>query len=98
MVMKELFVRFMAWCAQKRRAWWERKRAKGMFRYVLWVTYMFGGWMIVVSALFDYREYHNLRFDRLLFPIIVYPIAGFFIGLIGWLDNERKYNRENDDR
>jgi len=69
-----------------------------MFRYLLWVTVTFGGLMIVVSALFDYWNYHNFRFERLLFPLVVYPIAGFFIGLFGWLDNERKYDRGNADR
>lgn len=96
--MKELFVRFMAWCARRRRAWWERKRAKGMFRYVLWVTVMFGGWMIVCTSLIDYHRYHDFRLERLVFPTVFYPIVGFFAGIIGWLDNERKYNSGNGDR
>jgi hypothetical protein len=93
MVMKNLFRRFRAWRErrqQKNREWWKRKRAKGIFRYVLWFTVTFGGLMIIVSSLIDYWDYHKLRVQR--FTIIYYPVFGILIGLIAWWANERKYH------
>ena len=81
------------------RAKWERTRAKGFWRFVLlyWVL-LFGGFMIVVTSIFDYFSGpYGLRLERLKIRVPIWLITGFVTGVIVWFYAEYKYKKGSGD-
>ena len=77
------------------RAKWERTRAMGFWRFVLlyWVL-LFGGFMIVVTSVFDYFSGpYGPGFERLKTRVPIWLIAGFVTGVIVWCYAEYQYKR-----
>jgi hypothetical protein len=85
---------------------WGERRKKGRFLYVVVFGFLILGVLsgtafLIISVLieqatkpeFVLNEYvHTGKFlVRLLISYIIFPIAGFFIGLSNWKSNERKY-------
>ena len=49
--------------------------------------------MIVGTTLSSYYLDHEFRLAKLIIGIPLYLIGGYFVGLIGWYENEKKYQR-----
>ena len=70
--MRNLRGKYRAWRERRRKnhiQWWERKRAGGKSRYVLWVAMWWGGWMVVTTSLIDYSR-GNFEVGELVLKII----------------------------
>ena len=94
--MKSLWETYLIWLEKRRRKrfeWWERKRAKGKIRFVMWATFMWGGSMTVLTSLTDYYFDGYWRPDRLPLKLIGYLVGGFLMGLFVWWSNERDYQQ-----
>lgn len=67
-----------------------RKRVQGKTKYILWVTFTWGGVMILMMSALDYYD-GTLRMDRVPYQIPMYLFGGYIVGLLSWKDNERRY-------
>lgn len=93
--MKSLWTAWQAWFErrrQKRHEWWERKRAGGKLRYVLWFTMIWSGAMIVALSLPDYFLDRKLDTGALWFTVIYFLVSGVVLGLWAWSTNEKNYH------
>ena len=68
---------------------WQRTRAKGMARYLLWTTIWWGGCMITGTTLMDYFFDGSVLITTR--RVIVWLILGFVYALFGWFINELNY-------
>lgn len=49
--------------------------------------------MIVGTTLSSYFLDHEFSLAKLIIGIPLYLIGGYFVGLIGWHENEKKYQK-----
>jgi hypothetical protein len=103
--MKNLWKTYLPWLERRRQRQlesWQHKRAKGKARYILWVTIMWGGWMVIATSLASY--FFDGSFQIRLSEIIIFSTGGFFLALLTWFDNEINYqnslkaNSDTDSR
>jgi hypothetical protein len=76
---------------RRRVGWWGRMRAKGKRRYVWRCALLWGGSMAALRAGWDYFVDHNFGVAELPFLILLFVAGGYFVGLGGWAENERRY-------
>jgi hypothetical protein len=73
---------------------WERRRAKGVWRFILLYGLLWGAWMFVIMSLWEYfclgRFGIKLR-SEVIFP--VYLVGGWFVGFVKCIFTEDKYQK-----
>lgn len=81
---------------EKQRAKWEQTRAKGMWRFIILNTVIFGGAMIIGTSIFDYFTGSNgFRFENLYIITPIYLVGGLAFGVIVWFFGEYKYKKSS---
>ena len=83
---------------QKKRANWERVKAKGMWRFVLlYGILIWGGSMLIAFSAYRFLV-RGLRFlDELSFLVPIFLVSGFAFGVICWLVGEHKHRKSSSD-
>ena len=87
-----------AWFARRRQdrlERWEKTRAKGKARFVLRVTAIWGGTMIVGMSLANYFLHRGV--SQILFTFIYFLVVGPIVGLVSWWTNEGEYTAAKID-
>ena len=94
MSLVNLWKKYQAWENRRWRKhlpWWERKRSKGILRFIGWAALMWGGFMILFTTLLDYFFDDRFNPGDLIIKVPIYLIGGCVVGLFGWSSNENKY-------
>ncbi len=79
---------------QKQRAKWEQTRAKGMWRFILLNTVLFGGGLLIGTSIYDYfTSFNGFRFEDLYIKVPIYLIGGLVFGVAIWLIGEYRYKK-----
>ena len=85
--MNSLSKRFNNWRRRRhlqRVAKWEHTRLKGKANFVIRVSLIWGGSMVISNSLYDYYFHGRIEIAKL----ISFLIAGPIVGLVSWWDNE----------
>jgi hypothetical protein len=83
---------------QKQRAKWERTRAKGMWRFILLCTVLFGGALLISTSIFDYfTSFNGFRLQDLYFKLPIYLVGGLVFGVLVWFVGEYKYKKYSNN-
>lgn len=94
--MKSLIKQFEAWRYRRhldRVARWERTRVKGKARFVVRVSLIWAGAMIVSTSLYDYYFHGAMEIPK----IIYFSIAGPIVGLVSWWISEGEFQAAKID-
>jgi len=94
--MKTLIKRFQAWRCRRhldRVARWGRRRVKGKAHFVIRVSLIWGGGMVLFTSLYDYYFQGAIKISK----IIYFSIAGPILGLVSWWINEGEFKAAKID-
>lgn len=96
--LNQVFLRRVTCIARRNREhcknlWWERNRAHGKTKYVEWCTCGWGSLIVVFTTSWDYFVESRFSYARLLIAILAYLTGGYFVGLVGWRENEWRYEK-----
>ncbi len=79
---------------QEQKAKWERTRVKGMWRFILLNTVLFGGALLIGTSIFDYFTSSNgFRVENLYIKVPIYLVGGLVFGVVVWFFGEYKYKK-----
>ena len=72
---------------------WETTRKLGRGRYVL--RYGIAGWAIPVGVFLTGIDIwqHGFSLSKIIIAAIIWPVGGYFFGMIVWSSSERRYRR-----
>ena len=94
--MKSLIKRFEAWRYRRyldRVARWEHTRVKGKVRFVIRVSLIWGGVMVLFTSLFDYYLNGSIQISKIIYFSIVGPV----VGLVSWWAAEGEFKAAKID-
>ena len=91
--MKRLWNNFLAWRARRldHLQLWERKRVKGIARFVIGSALGWSGPTIVGFAVADYYFDGTVNTLKFLIEAIYFLIVGLIVGYVAWWIHEGRY-------